>query len=122
MVAGFARYGCPITDICKDEKDSLVWRVEHGPPLTYENFHFLIKPIIHDQRVAHAYARGLHPTAIINGKNKILAEKIRKRLLTDDLGHSGTRQYQNQKNSTRIQEKWVNRSDAVVWEREGRIK
>jgi hypothetical protein len=36
----------------------------YKPFLTYEDFHLLVKPIIHYKRVAHAYTRGFHSKTI----------------------------------------------------------
>jgi len=32
--------------------------------MTYKYFHLLVKPVVHDERMAHTYARRLHPMAI----------------------------------------------------------
>jgi Leu/Phe-tRNA-protein transferase len=38
----------------------------------YKNFHFLVETIIHDERVTHAYASGLHPRS----KSKIYLPRL----------------------------------------------
>lgn len=90
--------------------------------MTYEDFHFLIQPIIHYKRVTHAYTRGLHSKAIDVETERLEGEKNRKQLLTGALGHNETRQYQNQKNSTGFKGIQVNESEAALRERQVSIK
>lgn len=41
--------------------------------MTYKYFHLLVKPVVHHERMAHTYARRLHPMAITT---KIIIEVV----------------------------------------------